>query len=156
MLENKFVRLLIFGIFLFVTGIIYQNYYRPPSLNPVPESGRVVEIDMRVLENQWSWEPAVITIEPGDRVILNIFNEDTYDHGFALEVFGVNRRLFPKRTTRIEFVASKEGEFAFYCSVPCGDGHYKQTGRFLVTPRGLENSDALQGDTEPGPAPEGN
>jgi len=155
MLENKFIRILFFGIFLFVTGIIYQNYYRPPSLNPVPESGRVVEIDMRVLENQWSWDPPIITIEAGDRVILNIFNEDTYDHGFALEVFGVNRRLSPKRTTRIEFVASKVGEFAFYCSVPCGNGHYTQTGRFLVTPQGLEDSDALQADTEPDSTPEG-
>lgn len=153
-MENKFVRILIFGIFFISTGIVYQEYYRPPSLDPVPESGQVVEIDMRVLENEWLWEPPEITVEPGDRVILNIFNEDIYDHGFALEIFGVNRRLFPKRETRIEFVASKAGSFSFYCSVPCGDGHYSQTGKFHVTPRTLEEGDnALHTEAESGVAP---
>jgi cytochrome c oxidase subunit 2 len=140
MVENKFAKLALFGIFLILSGMIYQRFYRPPELSPIEASGKVVEISMRVKENEWRWDPSVIKVEAGDRVILKIFNEDSYDHGFALEVFGINKRLFPKRETVVDFVASKEGEFTFYCSVPCGEGHYRQTGTFIVTPQTLENA----------------
>jgi len=132
MFENKFAKIAAFGGFMLLTGVIYQQFYRPLELSPASESGRVVEIAMRVRENSWSWDPAEVVVAPGDRVILKIFNEDTYDHGFALEAFGINKRLFPKRETVIEFVASKVGDFNFYCSVPCGEGHYRQTGAFRV------------------------
>jgi len=129
---NKFLKITIFSIFVVGTGIIYQNFYRPSEIGPAEASGNVVEINMRVLENQWTFEPNEIRIQPGDKVILHIFNEDSYDHGFAVEAFGVNHRLFPKRETKIDFVASKKGTFNFYCSIPCGEGHYKQTGMFIV------------------------
>lgn len=129
---NKFIKITLFGLFLLVTGIVYQNFYRPDEIAPVKASGNMVEIQMRVLENQWTFEPNDIHVKAGDTVRLHIFNEDTYDHGFALETFGVNRRLFPKRETTVEFVASKEGSFGFYCSVPCGEGHYDQTGVLTV------------------------
>lgn len=129
---NKFIKIALFGLFLLITGIIYQNFYRPGEIAPVKASGNVVEIQMRVLQDQWTFEPNDIRVKAGDTVRLHIFNEDTYDHGFALEAFGVNRRLFPKRETTVEFVASKEGSFGFYCSVPCGEGHYDQTGVLIV------------------------
>ncbi len=129
---NKFSQILIFGLFLVITGVIYQNFYRPEEIGPIEPSGNVLEINMRVLQNQWTFEPNNIQVRPGDKVILRIFNEDTYDHGFAMEAFGVNRRLFPKRETVVEFVASKLGTFGFYCSVPCGEGHYDQTGVLIV------------------------
>lgn len=128
---NKFFKMLIFAAFIIVSGVVYQNYYRPPELNPVKASGKVVEISMRVLENKWQWSPDVLTAHAGDKVILKIFNEDSYDHGFALEAFGINKRLFPKRETVIDFLVSKVGTFSFYCSVPCGEGHYRQTGKFI-------------------------
>lgn len=141
---------MVFGGLLLLSGIIYQKFYRPPELSPVQASGRTVELHMRVLENKWTWDPSTIQVTAGDKVILRIFNEDSYDHGFALEVFGINKRLYPKQETTIEFVASKEGDFPFYCSVPCGEGHYRQTGKIIVTP---ESS----GQTNPSaPASSGN
>lgn len=127
---NKFLKIIIFAAALVTSGVVYQKYYRPPEIAPIQASGNTVEIDMRVLENKWQWSPNNIKVRAGDRVILKIYNEDSYDHGFALEVFGINRRLFPKRETIIDFVASKVGTFNFYCSVPCGEGHYRQTGTF--------------------------
>ena len=127
---NKFFKIIIFTIVLVISGVIYQKYYRPPEIAPIQASGNTVEIEMRVLENKWQWSPDNIKVKAGDRVILRIYNEDGYDHGFALEVFGINKRLFPKRETIIDFVASKIGTFNFYCSVPCGEGHYQQTGTF--------------------------
>lgn len=125
--------MILFAVFLIITGVIYQKYYRPLEIAPVQASGNVLEINMRVLENQWKWEPHIVQAKIGDRIILKIFNEDAYDHGFAIEAFGINKRLFPKRETKIEFLASKIGTFNFYCSVPCGEGHYQQTGQIIVT-----------------------
>lgn len=129
---NKFLKLLIFSAVLVGTGIIYQNFYRPPSVGPVKETGRVVEIVMRAIENQWRWDPPVVRVKAGDRIRLKVFNEDTYDHGIAVEAFGINKRLFPRRETLVDFVASRVGEYKFYCSVPCGAGHYDQIGKLIV------------------------
>jgi len=129
---NKFVKLLVFASFLITSGIVYQAFYRPPGIGPIKPSGRIVEISVHAKENEWRWEPSKISVKAGDTVKLNIFNEDSYDHGFAIEVFGVNKRLFPRRETLIEFVASRAGSFAFYCSVPCGEGHYGQLGTIFI------------------------
>jgi|SRR3989344_187238 len=129
---NKFAQLLIFAVFLIASGVVYQNYYRPPGIGPIKASGRVIEIEIRAKENRWIWEPADIRVKAGDLVKLHLFNEDTYDHGFAIEAFGINKRLFPRRQTDIEFIASRTGSFQFYCSVPCGEGHYEQIGSLFV------------------------
>ena len=129
---NKFLQLLIFAVFLITSGVVYQNYYRPPGIGPIKASGRVVDIEMRALENKWKWQPDEIRVKGGDLVRLKIFNEDNYDHGFAIEAFGINKRLFPRRETDIEFIASRDGSFNFYCSVPCGQGHYSQIGTLFV------------------------
>jgi cytochrome c oxidase subunit 2 len=129
---NKYLSLALFAVFLLVSGFIYQTYYRPAHIGGASSTGETVAINMRVLKNQWKWEPNVIKVASGDKVILNIYNEDTYDHGFAIDVFGVNRRLFPQTTTVVEFTPSLTGKFNFYCSVPCGEGHYDQIGTFIV------------------------
>lgn len=129
---NKFIKLLLFAVFLIASGVVYQLYYRPQGIGPVKASGNILEIEMRAKENQWKWEPSDIHIKAGDTVRLKIFNEDNYDHGFAVEAFGVNKRLFPRRETVIEFIASRAGSFSFYCSVPCGEGHYDQIGILFV------------------------
>ena len=129
---NKYLSLAIFGVSLLLSGYIYQQFYRPASVGGFKSTGEEVEIHMRVIQNTWKWDPDTIRVNPGDKVILHIFNEDTYDHGFAIDVFGVNRRLFPKSTTIIEFTPSIPGKFNFYCSVPCGQGHYDQVGTLIV------------------------
>lgn len=139
---NKYLGLFLFAVALLGSGFMYQQFYRPQTVGGVQFSGRVVEMDMRVLKDQWKWEPSVIKVQPGDKVILHIFNEDTYDHGFAIDVFGVNRRLFPQRETVVEFQATLPGRFNFFCSVPCGQGHYDQIGTLIV---GNEETAGFQG-----------
>ena len=131
-LSNKYIGLLLFAVLLFGSGYVYEKFYRPPEIGGVESTGNTVEISIRVLKDQWKWDPEVIRVEPGDKVRLRIFNEDSYVHGFAIDVFGVNRRLSPKKETLLEFNASLAGKFNFYCSVPCGDGHYDQVGTILV------------------------
>lgn len=131
MINNKYFQLFVFAIILFLSGYVYSKFYRPPEIGRAQITGETVEIEVRVLKNQWKWDPEVIKVKAGDKIRLKIYNEDDYDHGFALDVFGINRRLFPRQTTLVEFIASNQGKFNFYCSVPCGEGHYDQVG-FLV------------------------
>ena len=129
---NKYLALSLFAVVLLGSGYVYQEFYRPKDVGGVSSSGRTADIQMRVAKNQWQFEPNVIRVQPGDHVRLHIYNEDSYDHGFAIDIIGVNRRLFPERTTVVEFNASLAGTFPFYCSVPCGDGHYDQVGTLIV------------------------
>lgn len=129
---NKYLGILIIGVIIMTTGFVYQQFYRPANIGGFKSTGKIVEINMRVIKNSWKWDPDTIAVNPGDKVKLHISNEDTYDHGFAIDVFGVNRRLFPLSTTSIEFTPSIPGKFNFYCSVPCGQGHYDQVGTLIV------------------------
>lgn len=130
---NKFVVICIIVVVVIISGIIYKNQFRPADIAPIVASGKTVLINMKVAQNTWKWDPDTITVQAGDTVILKIANEDTYDHGFGLEIFGVNKRIFAKTETEITFIASKIGTFNFYCSVSCGAGHYTQTGHLTVT-----------------------
>lgn len=132
MINNKYFKLFVFAVLLLFSGYIYANFYRPPEISRSEFTGNTVEIDMRVLKDKWKWSPDIIKVKAGDKVRIRIYNEDDYDHGFALDVFGINRRLFPKETTVVEFIASNKGKFNFYCSVPCGEGHYEQIGFLIV------------------------
>lgn len=129
---NKYLSLFLIGFGIILSGFIYQAYYRPASITRIESTGKTVLINMRVIKNQWKWDPSVIKVQPGTKLVLNIYNEDTYDHGFAIDVFGINRRLFPQTTTVVEFTPSLHGKFNFYCSVPCGEGHYDQIGTLIV------------------------
>ena len=80
---------------------------------------------------KWEFEPSTITVNEGDRVILNIKNEDVA-HGFAIFEFDVNERLPPGKTTKVEFTADKKGEYIFFCSVQCGKGHGDMKGKLIV------------------------
>ncbi len=128
---NKFIIIAIFTIILIGAGIIYSIYFRASETTPIKPTGNIVEINITANKNKWN--PTLITVKAGDTVKINLINEDPYDHGFAIEAFGINKRMFAKQETSIEFVASKIGDFPFYCSVPCGEGHFEQTGHLIVT-----------------------
>ncbi|MEK6948749.1 MAG: cupredoxin domain-containing protein [Nanoarchaeota archaeon] len=94
----------------------------------VPASN-VKEFDMTA--RKWEFAPSTITVNEGDKVILNIKNEDVA-HGFAIFEFDVNERLAPGETKKVEFTADKKGEYVFFCSVPCGTGHKNMKGKLIV------------------------
>lgn len=131
---NKLLLLSIIGAVFIIAGIGYKLFIA--SSKPIPiEPPKTVEVSMIIHANTWKFVPNIIEVNEGDRVIAHIMNEDDYDHGFGIDAFGVNKRLWPKQVTTVEFTASPAGEYTFYCSVPCGEGHYEQTGKIVVTPR---------------------
>lgn len=118
---NKY---LILGIVIAVFiggGFLYRMF----NANRVSyqASGIFKNITLVAKKNQWRFTPETIEVDAGDTVVLEIVNEDSYDHGIAIEAFGVSQRIPANATIKTQFVASKVGEFPFYCSVPCGEGH---------------------------------
>lgn len=128
---NKLLIVGILSILLIGGAFLFRTVFLKGKLC-MEGQGDDVEITMTSKENQWEFDPPVIEFNKCDRVTIAIYNEDEYDHGFAIDVFGVNRRIDPLTTTAIHFTASKAGEFVFYCSVPCGDGHFGHKGTVRV------------------------
>lgn len=126
-------------ILLIIVGVLYRVFLLPASSVPVT-SGKIKNFTIIAKQNEWRFIPEEIEVERGDKVILEVINEDEYDHGLAIDAFGVTQRMPAKSTIRVEFVATQEGDFPFYCSVPCGEGevkgvkrtHFDMIGKFKV------------------------
>lgn len=114
---NKY---LIIGIVLAVI-LIGGAIFSASSDNLSCEPGMGKDLDLTVISKklEWTFEPEEITLEQCDRVRVTVINEDNFDHGFAIDAFGVSQRLPANETIQVEFVATKGGTFPFYCSVSC-------------------------------------
>lgn len=100
----------------------------PSNTNVAPQpSTKTFSITAR----QWEFEPNTVTVNKGDKVVLNVTSEDV-SHGFFLDDFGVNETLKPGVTTKVEFTADTAGTFSFACSVFCGSGHGGMSGTLTV------------------------
>lgn len=136
---NKYILIAIVVVIALGGGVIYQEYFTPESSKGL-ETGVVKEISIISAKNEWRFVPSVIEVDQGDRVILIVDNQDDYDHGLAIDAFGVSKKMSKNSVTRIEFVATQPGEYPFYCSVSCGEGivggvkrgHFDQTGILIV------------------------
>lgn len=87
--------------------------------------------EFTVTAKSWAFDPEVITVKQGDKVRLKIKSIDV-THGFALPDFNVKIDLVPNKEETVEFTADKKGEFTFFCSVMCGEGHRDMNGKLVV------------------------
>ena len=150
---NKFAIVGIILVLIVVGGIAYKVFIG--SSQPPIETGVVKEITVVAKKLEWRFDPETIDVEQGDRVKLRVINEDNFDHGVAIDAFGISQRLPANGTINIEFVATKSGVFPFYCSVSCSSsdnpsfelengeveigpyagtkrGHFEHIGEFIV------------------------
>lgn len=135
---NKYLTLGIVLILLIAGGIGFR-FMSGDKRTPV-DTGTVKEITITAMKNEWRFEPDDIEVNQGDTVMLTVINQDEYDHGIAIDAFGVSQRIPKLETIKIQFVATQPGEFDFYCSVPCGEGtvngkkrsHFDQMGKLHV------------------------
>lgn len=150
---NKFVTLGLALVVIVVGGALYKEFIG--SADAPIETGVVKEFTIVSKKLEWRFEPESIDVEQGDRIIATVINEDNFDHGFAIDAFGISQRLPANGTIRVEFVATKSGEFPFYCSVSCSSsdnasfelpdgevqtgpyagtvqGHFEHVGKFVV------------------------
>lgn len=136
---NKYFILVALGVLIVVGGLVYRKFLRPESLAPVT-TGKVRELTIIARKDHWQFEPETIEVDRGDKIVATIINEDDYDHGIAIDAFGVSQRMPAKSTIRVEFTVTQAGEFPFYCSVPCGEGivdgkkrtHFDMIGKLKV------------------------
>lgn len=136
---NKY--LLIGGIIvlILIAGIGYRTYLLPEESKPVV-TGEVREFTVITTKNKWEFKPDEIEVNRGDKVVMTLINEDDYDHGIAIDAFGVAQRMPARETIVLDFVVTQEGEFPFYCSIPCGEGevdgkkrtHFDMLGKIKI------------------------
>ena len=96
--------------------------------------------EFRIVEPQWYFEPAVITLNPGDRVRFVVTSADIM-HGFAINELGINLALRPGVDVVEEVVVPldiPEGTYTMYCSIFCGIGHPYMKGTVVIGDRGFE------------------
>jgi len=118
---NKYALIVILLLGVLLGGYVLR-LLRTNSSGVVPETGITVEITVYAKKDNWRWEPENIKLEAGDRIKMTVINEDEYDHGIAIDGYGINQRTPANAKITFEFLASRRGRFSFYCSVPCGKG----------------------------------
>ena len=133
---NKYSLIVLIAV-LAIVGVFFLNQKKPvikqesttttttttTTTNPVKE--------FTMTAKQWAFDPAIITVKQGDKVRIKIKSIDV-THGFALTDFNVKVDLVPNKEEIVEFVADKKGEFTFFCSVFCGQGHSGMKGKLVV------------------------
>ncbi len=136
---NKYIILIFVALIIVGGGIVYRLFLIPESSKPVT-TGKIREVTVTARKDAWAFEPEIIKAERGDAIIMTIVNEDDYDHGIAIDAFGVSQRMPANSTIKIKFTVTQEGEFPLYCSVPCGEGvvdgkkrtHFDMIGKLHV------------------------
>lgn len=136
---NKYFLLIGIGVLIIGGGIVYRAFLLPESSVPLT-TGKVREITIVARKDRWAFDPEIIEAVRGDKIVATIVNEDEYDHGIAFDAFGVSQRMPANSTIKVEFVVTQEGNFPFYCSVPCGEGevdgqkrgHFDMVGKIQV------------------------
>jgi nitrous-oxide reductase len=103
----------------------------------VERNGDEVEIWMTLVRSHYT--PDRIEVQEGDHVIWHLTNIDTSKdatHGFSVPGYNINVSLEPGETATVEFDATMDGVFPFYCSEFCSALHLEMAGYFLVAPEG--------------------
>lgn len=140
---NKYVIIGIVLAVILVGGAIYSSTSDRFACEPTMGQDREFTVVSKKLE--WAFEPEEITVDQCDRVQVTVINEDNFDHGFAIDAFGISQRLPANGTIEVDFVATKSGTFPFYCSVSCSSSDAPtfdlpngevQTGPYAGTVRG--------------------
>jgi len=155
---NKYIIIGIVLVAIIGAGIVFKSM--SGKFSCAPEDGTDVVMTIVSKKLQWVYEPENITVNQCDKIKLTVINEDNFDHGFAIDAFGISQRLPAGGTIKVDFVASQSGTFPFYCSVSCGNsndatfdlpegkvqagkyagetrGHFDHLGQFIV--RMIEN-----------------
>jgi len=124
---NKYFWLLLVGVII-VGGVLFLNQKKPVMKE---ESTTTPVKDFSMIAKKWQFDPSTINVKQGDKVRLKIKSIDVA-HGFSLLDFNINENLEPGKEIIVEFIADKKGEFTFFCSVLCGQGHSRMKGKLVV------------------------
>jgi heme/copper-type cytochrome/quinol oxidase subunit 2 len=100
---------------------------------PIPALAQPTTHHVTMNMEHFAFDPPVLRINQGDRVILTLQAADVV-HGFYLDGYGLDTRVEPGISQRVEFVADQTGKFRYRCSVSCGTLHPFMIGEMVVGP----------------------
>jgi plastocyanin len=101
---------------------------------PLPlHAGQQAEHHLTLEARSFAFEPAVIQVNQGERVILDLESVDV-THGVYIDGYGVEAVSEPGHKAHLEFVADRVGKFKYRCSLACGPMHPFMIGELVVRP----------------------
>ena len=103
------------------------------SLLPTPADAMDKEVTVEIEASQYAYEPNVIDVSLGQRVVLELSSSDVV-HGIYLDGYNLDVVTDPGKTARLSFIADQPGTFRFRCSVTCGPLHPFMIGQLKVEP----------------------
>jgi heme/copper-type cytochrome/quinol oxidase subunit 2 len=99
---------------------------------PFPANGKSpAERTFHIRASQFEYSPAVLSVNPGDRVTIELLATDVV-HGLSIDGYDLETIADPGQTTRLTFVAGRQGSFRFRCTVTCGNLHPFMIGKLQV------------------------
>lgn len=139
---NKRLQIILCILFVIGSGFIGGLF---AAKGKEPQERRI-SIEAR----QYAYNPAVIRVNKGDRIILKLKSKDV-THGFFLEGYDIDAKIraeYPhfwlrhpsqgtdeyEQVDEINFIANKSGKFRYRCSITCGTFHPFMQGEFIVSP----------------------
>ena len=114
---------------IIISGCNNQKATEKPVSDNVSKAENAKEFS--IIAKKFEFVPNEIVVNHGDKVILHVKSVDV-THGFAIVDYDINEMLNPGEEVNVTFVADKKGEFSFFCSVPCGNGHNAMQGKLIV------------------------
>ncbi|MCX6036534.1 MAG: cupredoxin domain-containing protein [Chloroflexi bacterium] len=116
-----------FGFLVVLAGAVIV--FAPLLVRAVPPTRRT----FRVEASQFAYLPAVLQVNPGDLVTIELVSMDVV-HGLYLDGYGVSVTADPGQTAHLTFTADRSGSFRFRCNVTCGALHPFMIGKLQVGP----------------------
>lgn len=95
--------------------------YRAPAPTPSPTTqGFVSEIkEINVVGTEFSFNPASISVKPGERVKITFQNSGRTPHNLVIEGLDMaTKTIGGGQTDVIGFIAPASGTYNFFCSIP--------------------------------------
>jgi heme/copper-type cytochrome/quinol oxidase subunit 2 len=103
------------------------------SLLPIQADAMDNEVIVPIEASQYAYEPNVIEVSLGQRVVLELSSSDVV-HGIYLDGYDLEVITDPGQTARLSFIADQPGTFRLRCSVTCGPLHPFMIGQLKVEP----------------------
>jgi heme/copper-type cytochrome/quinol oxidase subunit 2 len=102
------------------------------ALAPRPASSSAAqERFFQVKASSFEYSPAVLHVNPGDQVTIELASEDVV-HGIYIDGYDLEVHADPGQPARLSFAANKTGSFRLRCSVTCGALHPFMSGQLKV------------------------
>ena len=114
----------------------YPNHVVPPR---PPDFQEHAARSFNVVARSWVFDitPAQFVVNRGDSVTITVTASDNgtfgTGHGFAIERYSENLNFVRLgQTLTLQFIADTIGQFTYFCTQSCGDGHTTMFGTFTV------------------------